>query len=74
MIFPRSSLFAAAGALFAAASANGQATSSAAASTDVAKFEYGTASGSYAGVVSQNANGDTNPDSPSLGTAINHSE
>lgn len=36
-----------------------------------AKFTYGTASGTYAGVVSQDANGPTNPKAPSLGTAIN---
>lgn len=35
------------------------------------KFTYGTASGTYAGVISQEANGATNPKAPSLGTPIN---
>jgi hypothetical protein len=41
-------------------------------STSVAaKFEYGTASSTYFGVVARNANGPTNPSAPSLGTTIN---
>lgn len=39
--------------------------------TAQAKFTYGTPSADAAGVVSQSANGPTNPKAPSLGTAIN---
>ena len=39
--------------------------------TAQAKFDYGTANPNAAGVVSQNANGPTNPKAPSLGTPVN---
>lgn len=39
-----------------------------------ASFSYGTPNPTRAGVVSKGTNGPTNPDTPSLGTAINQSE
>lgn len=56
------------------ASASAAASSAAAmndAPNDSPKFEFGTPDASYPGVVAQNKNGPTNPDKPSLHTAIN---
>lgn len=54
-----------------AATAFGMASAQVASSTDVPKFDYGTANPNMIGVKARNKNGPTNPSAPQLGTPLN---